>query len=54
MRDEVFHLFASGVAERLDAAEFRGVGLNQGWDRVDAGGSDGRDGHEPSDCRGLR
>src|ERR1019366_10780228 len=29
MRDEGFHLFAGGVAERLDAAEIDGVGLDQ-------------------------
>ncbi len=29
MRDEVFHLFAGGIAKRLDAAEVGGIGLDQ-------------------------
>ena len=29
MRDEVFHLFAGGIAQGLDAAEIGGVGLDQ-------------------------
>ena len=29
MSDEGFHLLTGGIAERLDAAEIRGVGLDQ-------------------------